>query len=301
MRPASVPHDLPNVDASRIVRAHGIDFHVQVAGSTTNGPVVLLLHGAAASTHTWRHILPPLADGMTVIAPDLPGHGFTGAAADALSLPGMTLAVRRLLDALALEPTVVVGHSAGAAVMLRMALDGRLPAARELIGFGASLVPPDLTYRTFVAPFVHPFVTSPPVVHAATAIARIPGVARGILHATGSHVDEVSRHWYERFMRSEPHVRAVLTMMANFELPTLLRDLPSLPLPVTLLHGSQDGFIPCDALTRAAARIPGASLTIVDGVGHLLHEELPGRAVSAIRAAVGRCERSAIRPHQRPS
>ena len=135
-----------------------------------------------------------------------------------------------------------------------MALDGRLPAARELIGFGASLVPPDLTYRTFVAPFVHPFVTSPPVVHAATAIARIPGVARGILHATGSHVDEVSRHWYERFMRSEPHVRAALVMMATFELPALLRDVPTLAVPLTLLALPDDADV---AVIEVGTNEPG--------------------------------------------
>ncbi len=298
MRPASLPADLPNVDCSRIVRAAGIDFHVQVAGAVTDGPVVLLLHGTASATHTWRNILPALAPFATVIAPDLPGHGFTVAGDDALTLPGMAHAVRALLDTLQLEPVLVAGHSAGAAVMLRIALDGMLPAARALVGFGASIVPPHATYMTVAAPLVNPFVTSPLVVRAATAMARIPGVPRTMLAATGSTIDDTALLWYERFMRSEPHVRAALAMMAGWELPTLLRDLPRLALPLTLLHGSKDGYIPLAALTREASRIPGASLIVVEGAGHLLHEELPARAVATIREALGRSEISDIGPRQ---
>ena len=278
-----------------MVRAAGIDFHVQVAGT---GPVVLLVHGTASATHTWRHVLPALAPFATVVALDLPGHGFTVAGDDALSLPGMARAVRALLDALQLEPVVVAGHSAGAAVMLRMALDGTLPAVRELVGFGASIVPPNATYMTVAAPLVNPFVTSPFAVRTATALARVPGVARTMLAATGSTVDATSLAWYERFMRSEPHVRAALTMMATFELPALLRDVPTLTTPLTLVHGSQDGYIPLAVLTREVRRIPSASLTVVDGAGHLLHEELPARAVITIRDALTRGERLDIGPRQ---
>lgn len=294
-RPASIPTDLPNVDASRIVRAAGIDFHVQIAGT---GPVVLLLHGTASATHTWRRLLPALAPSATVVAPDLPGHGFTVAGEDALSLPGMAHAVRALLDTLQLEPVVVAGHSAGAAVMLRMALDGMLPGARELVGFGASLVPPHRSYLTIAAPIVNPLVTSPLAARTATALARLPAVARILLTATGSRVDAIGLAWYERFMRSEPHVRAALVMMANFELPALLRDVPTLAIPLTLLHGSQDGYIPLAAIRAAVSRIPRASLTVVPEAGHLLHEELPMVAVTAVQDALTRSGRSAIGPHQ---
>ena len=80
--------DWPNREASRFVRAAGLLWHVQVMGQ---GPVLLLLHGTGAATHSWRAMLPLLARHFTVVAPDLPGHGFTDAPATArLSLPGMT-------------------------------------------------------------------------------------------------------------------------------------------------------------------------------------------------------------------
>lgn len=298
MRPDSIPSELPNADTSRIVHAGDCRFHVQVAG---RGPVVLLLHGTAAATHSWQHVLPALATQCTVIVPDLPGHGFTDAPASALSLPGMARALRALLDALTLEPIVVAGHSAGVAIAVRMALDGMLPATRELVGLGASLVPPSATYLTVAAPLVQPFVTSPLVARIATAIAALPGVPATVLAATGSTLTPASLHWYERFMRSESHVQAAFTMMARWELPTLLRDAPSLDIPLALLHGSKDGYIPLSALRTAAAQIPTATLEVVAGAGHLLHEELPARAVTAVRDAVARAQRSGMSPREHTS
>ena len=71
------------------------------------GPVLLLVHGTAAATHSWRDLAPLLARRFTVVAPDLPGHGFSGSPGrGGLSLPGMAGALRALLDALRLEPAV---------------------------------------------------------------------------------------------------------------------------------------------------------------------------------------------------
>ena len=99
-------------------------WHVQVMGS---GPPLLLLHGTGAATHSWRDLMPMLAQDFTVIAPDLPGHGFTETpGGDGLSLRGMARELAALLGALGLQPALAVGHSAGAAIAIRMRLDGRL-------------------------------------------------------------------------------------------------------------------------------------------------------------------------------
>jgi pimeloyl-ACP methyl ester carboxylesterase len=54
---------------------HGHRLGVYVAGT---GPVVLLIHGMAGSSATWRHVAPALAERFTVVAPDLIGHGASG-------------------------------------------------------------------------------------------------------------------------------------------------------------------------------------------------------------------------------
>ena len=56
----------------RTVRIHGHDVSYRMAG---DGPTILLVHGIAASSATWRAVMPTLAESSTVIAPDLLGHG----------------------------------------------------------------------------------------------------------------------------------------------------------------------------------------------------------------------------------
>ncbi len=110
--------DWPNRAASRFVEAAGYRWHVQVMGQ---GPVMLMLHGSGAATHSWAGLAPLLAKHFTLVAPDLPGHGFTAMPPGfRLGLPDMARDVRVLLKALDLTPAYVVAHSAGAAVAIRM-------------------------------------------------------------------------------------------------------------------------------------------------------------------------------------
>ena len=108
-------HRWPNAAYSRFVQAEGVRWHVQQAG--TQGPRVLLLHGTGASLHTWRDILPGLAQRAQVLAVDLPGHAFSSLApGDGMSLPGMARGLAGLLKTLNWQPDAWVGHSAGAAI-----------------------------------------------------------------------------------------------------------------------------------------------------------------------------------------
>ena len=114
--------DWPNRQASRFVKAAGLTWHVQIMGQ---GPVVLLVHGTGASTHSYGKLAQILAKSFTVVVPDLPGHGFTDLPPTRrLSLPCMAADLRQLLNALGVKPVLSVGHSAGAAILVQMCLDG---------------------------------------------------------------------------------------------------------------------------------------------------------------------------------
>ena len=68
--------DWPNRAQSRFVTAGRLRWHVQVFGAE-EAPMLLLLHGTGAATHSWRAVAPLLAADFRVVAIDLPGHGFT--------------------------------------------------------------------------------------------------------------------------------------------------------------------------------------------------------------------------------
>jgi len=130
--------DWPNRVHSRFVRTAMLDWHVQIAGPEAGqAPVLLLVHGTGAATHSWRDLLPLLARHYTVIAPDMPGHGFTrGRISGGQSLPGMAIALGELLAKLGHPaPAVIVGHSA----MARLCpFTGLVPFEYRSVGVSAS-------------------------------------------------------------------------------------------------------------------------------------------------------------------
>ncbi|TKD50958.1 alpha/beta fold hydrolase BchO [Sphingomonas baiyangensis] len=272
--------DWPNRAASRFVDAGRLRFHVQAMGS---GPVALLLHGTGAATHSWRGAAPLLAEHFRVIAPDLPGHGFTrGRPAGGMSLPAMRDALVALLDTLEVTPDVIVGHSAGAA--LAMALAER-HAPEAIVGLNPALTPfPGLAARIFPTLakllFANPFAP-----HIFAQIARAPGeVERFLLRSTGSRIDREGLRHYAALVGDAGHCGGAIAMMAGWDLEAVRALLPRVATPVLLLHGAADSAIPLDAVEAAAARLPDARVESLAGLGHLAHEEAPALVAARVVA-----------------
>jgi len=286
--PARVPVDWPARELSRDVAAAGLNWHVQVAPGPPGAPTLLLLHGTGASTHSFAPLLPLLVPHFTVVVPDLPGHGFTtGAPLQSLTLPRISAALGELLKALKLPPVQRIGgHSAGAALALRMALDGLAPGA-DIVGFNPSLVAMPAFYMQFIAPLINPVATSSPV---AALVARIAGGSRlidSLLGSTGSQLSTAQRQPYRRLFAMPAHVRGSVGFMAAADLPVLLADSARLATPCRFILGERDAWVLPRALKPVLARhYPKAEVQSWAG-GHLLHEEDPPRAAAQLLAPIG--------------
>lgn len=282
----NVPIAWPNHERSRLITVQNVRWHVQDAGQ---GPVVLLLHGTAGSTHQWADVIPRLTAQARIIAPDLPGHAFTqvphGLGRDVFSLRGMAAAVAALCDALEVRPDVVAGHSAGAAIALRMTLDG-LIAPRAILGFNPALVPPPEAYVSLVAPFLGPIVESRLVGGGAAWLARETGLIARMLESSGSTLTEAQRTIYRDLCANESHVAAALAMMSRWDLPALLRDAAALTVPFSAYAGARDRWVPARQLASVVGRIPTATFEVIDNAGHLIPDEVPGAVVTAILHAL---------------
>ena len=274
-----LPADWPNRESSRFVRAAGLVWHVQVAGS---GPVLLLLHGTGAATHSWRDMLPVLAGHFTVVAPDLPGHGFTEAPATRrLSLPGMARDLQALLWALDVKPAVVVGHSAGVAIGVRMCLDGKVQPGL-LVGLNAALLPLGGVPGQIFSPLARLLAGLPGLPDLFAWRARDPATVAKLLRNTGSALDARGVALYARVVREPQHAASALGMMAYWDLHPLQRDLPRLAPRFLLVVGDGDRTVPPADSARVRDMVPGATLMSLPGLGHLAHEEAPDRVCALI-------------------
>jgi magnesium chelatase accessory protein len=276
--------DWPNRAFSRFVTAGGLVWHVQVMG---DGPVVLLIHGTGASTHSFRRLAPILASRFTVVVPDLPGHGFTTtpSLASGFSLPGVAAGMAALLGKIALRPVLAVGHSAGAAIAARMTLD-RVIAPDAIVSLNGALLPFPGMVNDFFSPAARFLASSALTAKAFTLLAGSRPSVEKMLRATGSIIDAEGKRFYVRLVGNSSHVHGALALMANWNLRPLTRDLAHLPTRLILVTGSKDGMVPPSESYRVRSIVPAAELVSLKELGHLAHEERPEEVASLIERLI---------------
>jgi magnesium chelatase accessory protein len=284
--------DWPNRDSSRFVEAFGIRWHVQIMGQ---GPTLLLVHGTGAATHSWRSVAPILARRFQVVAMDLPGHGFTDRLKpNELSLPGMARALTALIKELRISPRIVVGHSAGAAILARLCID-RAIAPELLVSLNGALTPFDGVAGVLFPPLAKLLFLNPLAPRLFAWTADRLAVSR-LLRGTGSVIDKTGIDLYSRLLANPYHVAGALGMMANWDLESLRRDIRRLKTPLALVVADGDKAVPPRTAQTLEAKVPHARVKTLRGVGHLAHEEQPFRVCRIIGCLV--TEAGVIERHQ---
>ena len=270
MTPTALPPDWPFKAQSSLISTGRHRFWVADTGPK-DAPALLLLHGTGASNHSFRRTIPGLSETYRVITPDLPGHGCSAKGfSGRLGLDAMAQDLWTLLDTLGVQPQAIIGHSAGAAVGLRMA---ELRPVPQVIGLNAALGEFDGA-AAFLFPIIAKGLATLPFASSAiTAFFGRPGTVERILTGTGSPLDPEGRAQYLRLVRDPDHITGALGMMADWKLQGLLNRLPETKTKVTLIASEGDRAVPAKVSIDAAKRIPGAKLHLLPKLGHLAHEE----------------------------
>lgn len=270
----------PHAQHSQFVQAGGIQWHVQIMGQ---GPTLLLLHGTGSGSFSWRGLMPLLSTRFQVIAPDLPGHAFTSRGPEgSLSLQGMSEGLRALLLQLNVTPSIIGGHSAGAAIAANMLLQQRALSQTQLIGFNPAWLPlpglPSLIFR----PAAKLAAINPVSAWATAKLASKPAMIEKSILQTGSQLDAQGLVLYQSVFSHSGHVHSVLNMMAAWQLDTLSKSLPQLQNKVSILVGMQDQTVPPSMAHEACKLMPQARVFEQHGLGHLAHEEDPAGTAQLI-------------------
>ena len=217
---------------------------------------VVLLHGWALAQHTYRKVIEAIAEqGCMVIAPSLPGFGGSGdLAGEAFSLSGYAKWVAELLDVLEIEePTVLVGHSFGGGVAIKLAHD--MPArARSLVlvnSIGGSAWRNGRTLRSIgERPLWDWGLHFPSDVWPMRQATRVlPVVFEDLL---------------PNLVRNPRAIVRVANLARRADLRVELERLRDRGLPITILWGTRDGIIPRESF-EALCVASGVEGTVVEG------------------------------------
>ena len=268
----------------RYVVLHGHTVAYRTAGE---GPVVLLVHGMAGSSETWRLVLPALAERFTVIAPDLLGHGATAKPRGEYSVGAHANVLRDLLAALGHEHATLVGHSLGGGVVMQLAY--QFPERCErlvLVSSGGLGREVGTLLRALSMPGVEqlfPLVCSPALRNAGRRLAawfgdryvRPAPVAEEMWRCWAALADDDARRAFFRTLRSVVDATGQ-TVCASDRL-----YLAAL-LPALIVWGARDTLIPMQHGVAAHAAISGSRLAVFDDVGHFPQCEAPERFVETL-------------------
>ena len=188
----------------------------------------------------------------------------------------MALALNQLMKALDVKPALAAGHSAGAAILARMSLDGYIASAALMSLNGALLGLRGLPRHIF-SPIAKVMASCPAVSYLFAWRAADPALVKRMLRDTGSTLDAKGIELYSRLARNPGHVASALGMMANWDLEPLARQLPRLKPQLLLVAGGNDRTVPPAQALRVRTLLPSAQIVTVPGLGHLAHEEEPER------------------------
>ena len=283
MHAPAIPADWPNRGVSQHILCAPHLWHVQVLGQ---GPDLLLIHGAGGATHSWRHVVSALSARFRVIAVDLPGQGFTVLGArDRCGLDPMSRDLSALIRAQGWDPVAVVGHSAGAAIALRLA---DLHPLRAVVGLNAALGEFDGIAGWLFPAMARLLAATPFVAQVFSGIFATRAKTEKLITSTGSTLDKAGLAQYLTLLRRAQHVDATLAMMAQWRLGDLLARLPAMTTPCLFITASNDRAVPPETSQRAAGRMPAAEWLDIPGFGHLLHEEAAERVTPLILAFLTR-------------
>ena len=277
MHPMTLPANWPHREFSRHIACRPHLWHVQVMG---DGPPLLLLHGAGGATHSWRYLMPLLAAQYKVVAIDLPGQGFTRLGARGrCGVDAVSQDIIALCDQQGWQPDAIIGHSAGAAIALRMA---EIRAPKAVIGINAALGSFDGT-AGWLFPFMAKMLSMTPLVpQIFSKMSGTPARVKTLLASTGSDIGAEGEAQYLALIRQSGHVDGTLAMMAQWQLDGLLSRLPAQSTPCLLITASNDKAVPPEVSTKACTQMPHAVCTDIPGYGHLVHEEAADKVADLV-------------------
>lgn len=259
------------------VEASGVTTRVAEWGS---GPSILVIHGASSTLSVFEPTVAPLLSGSyRLVGYDRPGMGLTkDRPEDADTLEVQANVAAGVIDAMDMRKPIVIGHSFGGAVALRLALDHpEKVSGLVLIGAPAYDWPGGVAwhYHVAAAPVIGPLFTH--------VLAR-PFVTGAVKSGVRNSFDpQEAPEGYATAIQSELAARAGPLQANGKDVRALKQELiaqspryQDIGMPVGIMVGDSDNVVSPELHSkRLAETIANTRLEVLEGVGHAPHEIAP--------------------------
>lgn len=258
------------------VTVRGVEFHVTEAGPEDGRPV-LALHGWPQHHWAYRDLLADPPPGLRIIAPDLPGYGWSGPPPHRWAKEDVVTDLVALVDALGLQRFLLVGHDWGGYIghLLALRIPDRVDAYLAL-NIAHPWVPPKV-----MAPHLWRFLLYQPVVASAGVPlqTRTRYLEKIVFRAAAPKLDAATVRTYAERFRDPVVARTARDTYRTFltrEIPKGVRDGERRwsTVPTRVLFGRSDTAIHPDLAAAETARADDYTVDVVDG-GHFILDEQP--------------------------
>jgi pimeloyl-ACP methyl ester carboxylesterase len=250
----------------------GTQIHFRTYGEKSLAPPVILIHGFAASTFTWRKQIEPFTQsGFYVIAVDLPASGGSARVNQSVyATDWVAKKVIGLMNHLGFESAHFVGHSFGGRVAMQVAL--LEPTRAKSI---VALAPEAFATKR---PAIAKWVTYPVIGYPLAFYSTSPLFVRlGLKYTSASQawLDNAAVKGYQRPLHLRGNVRAQIAQSGSPKdgarpVPNHLAEISA---PTLLIWGKEDRVFPYTDGERLLGILTNAQLVTLVHVGHLPHEE----------------------------
>ena len=260
----------------------GARLYYYAAGSRGAGEPVVFVHGFATSGHLWRDVVSLMPAGRRLVVFDLLGHGRSDPPGRRpLGLGAHAERLVALLDALGITSACIVGHGVGGGVAQALAL--RQPARVSRLALVASVAFDRWTSRDVrIARATLPIMRHlPPAWLLSMVRAELERGYADPVRATHA-IDRYARPFATESGRDAlvRHIAALDTRESS----ALGTRLGELAIPVRVIWGAQDPFLPLPLGQRLADAIPGATLDVIPDARHFLPEDAPRQVADSLTA-----------------
>jgi pimeloyl-ACP methyl ester carboxylesterase len=260
---------------TRTVRIDGRD--VNVVDSGGDKPPILWVHGLGGRWQNWLLNLPVFMRDHRVIAPDLPGFGESEMPAGEISINRYARTLDKVMDALDVERTVVVGNSMGGFVGAEMGINFGTRIERLVLVSAAGLSieyqrrEPLLTFARLWA------VTTTRASARTEAVVKRPRLRRAALQTVVRYPERLSPPlaWELAESAGRPGFIPALEALMDYSFRDLLERIE---MPTLIVWGENDMLVPVGDAARFERLIgPNAHKVVFEDTGHLSMLERPSR------------------------